>query len=1053
MKQYEDLGHMVNIGNVNSLNLHQEPHYYIPHHAVLKASSSTTKLRVVFDASRPSSNGLSLNEQMLPGPRLQDDLADIVMRWRKHRIVFTADVERMYRQILIDEPDSHFQRIVWRTNANSPMQIYQLKTVTYGTTSAPYLAVKAMQTLAEMEQERFPIGAEIALHDFYVDDVLTGFDDINAALQGQDQLRHLMTSGGFELKKWASNSNELLNHLPPDFCECQLPLELNLDQHIKTLGIYWNPVSDQFNFKVAFNTSQTIPSKRQFLSDAARLYDPLGWLAPSVILVKMMFQQLWQMSLEWDTIIPSPLAEQWSELRNSFSQLQDLKIDRWINTTTSSTIEIHGFSDASNHAYAAAIYVRTISQNGDISVRLLCAKTKVSPLKTISLPRLELCGAVLLSRLMLRVQTAMHFQSITSFCWTDSTIVLAWIKGSPSRWTVFVANRVAEIQRHFPIRHWGHVMSNDNPADCATRGVAPAELNSHDLWWSGPSWLQLQVAQWPSTINIDETTEEMKSSLLVLHAQHTSAININQTSSFNTNDQPSINIYNAADAHTVIEPWDLKNRYSTLTRLVRVTAYCSRFISNAQMLAEHRETGPLTIFELQAAKTVWIKDAQREHFSAEIQTLQRKQTIHKSSLLRSLNPMICPDDILRVGGRLVNSLVMPEQTKTPIIIPKHCKLAELLVQHAHHHTLHGGPSLMLAFLRRSYWIIDGPKMVRKLVKSCHKCFRYSSTPGRQMMAALPAARVTPSRPFSHTAMDYSGAIMIRSSKGRGHHATKGYVSVFVCLATKAVHIEAVSDLTSAAFIAAYKRFTGRRGICSDLYSDNATNYVGAAAIFTRTERELGFTNDTISVLATVGTRWHFSPPLAPHFNGLAEAAIRSVKHHVRRIIGESTLTYEELSTFLVQVECCLNSRPLYPMSSDPSDFSVLTPAHFLIGSPLNTVPERSTLNLSSSALTRWQTVQQMVQRFWVQWSEEYLHTLQQRKKWQQRQSNFLVGDMVIITDETRSPSCWPLGRVIEVHPGPDGNVRVVTVRTATTQMKRSIVKLARLPTQTINNSN
>lgn len=316
-----------------------------------------------------------------------------------------------------------------------------------------------------------------------------------------------------------------------------------------------------------------------------------------------------------------------------------------------------------------------------------------------------------------------------------------------------------------------------------------------------------------------------------------------------------------------------------------------------------------------------------------------------------------------------------------------------------------------------------------------------------MMGALPTARITPSRPFSHTAMDYSGAVMVRSSRGRGHHATKGYVAVFVCLSTKAIHIEVVSDLTSIAFIAAYKRFTGRRGVCSDLYSDNATNYVGAAAVFRNTERDMGFDNNMLTALENMGTRWHFSPPLAPHFNGLAESAIRSVKHHIRRIIGESTLTYEELSTFLVQVECCLNSRPLYPISSDPTDFAVLTPGHFLIGAPLNAVPERNVLNAKPHALVRWMLVQQMVQRFWSQWSSEYLHTLQQRRKWQHDRPNLAVGDMVIIAEDNLPPSSWALGRILEVHPGNDGKVRVVTLRTAKQTMKRSIVKLARLPTQ------
>lgn len=1017
MAQYHDLGHMKLLGSIDATITRQHPHYYIPHHAVLKESSSTTKLRVVFDASRQTTNGLSLNEQMLPGTRLQDDLSTIVLRWRKHRIVFTADVERMYRQIIIDEPDADYQRIVWRNSPDRPMQIYQLSTVTYGTTSAPYLAVKSLQRLADLEKNRFPIGCAIAAHDFYVDDVLTGFDDIDSAMHGQHQLRELMTSGGFELKKWTSNNSTLLNHFPAGYCECQTPLELNLDQHVKTLGIQWNPVSDQFTFKINFSFNAPTTTKRQFLSDSARLYDPLGWLAPSVILVKMMFQRLWQLNLSWDDQLPDIINNQWSELRDAFSRFQELRIDRWIGTTTTSTIELHGFCDASIHAYAAAIYVRTISGDGSIVARLLCAKTKVAPVKTISLPRLELCGAVLLGKLMQQVISSMKFERSSIHCWTDSTIVLAWIKGCPTRWSVFVANRVAEIQRTIPFEHWHHVVSEENPADCASRGVQPHLLKQHELWWSGPKWLGSTQQLPPNTVYIADTDLEMRAKCVV----------------------------NAA----VVEPssFDMKLRFSSLTRLERVTAYCLRFINNTRNPPNCRINGPLTTDELHAAHFIWIKDAQRDHFSDEFKRLRASQPISRTSTLRSLNPILHDDGILRVGGRLANSTALPIEMTAPIIIPKRSKFADLLITHSHLHTLHGGPSLMLAYIRQRFWVIDGPNHARHFVKKCNKCFRFSSTLGQQMMAALPSARVTPSRPFSHTAMDYSGAVMIRSARGRGQHATKGYIAVFVCLVTKAIHIEVVSDLTSVAFIAAYKRFTGRRGICTDIYSDNATNYVGAAAIFSKTEREKGFNNDVISTLATMGTKWHFSPPLSPHFNGLAESAIRSVKHHVRRIINDATLTYEELSTFLTQVECCLNSRPLYALSSDPTAMAVLTPAHFLVGGPLNAVPERNILSAKPNALTRWQLTTQMFQRFWVQWANEYLHTLQQRKKWQQRNDNFAVGDLVLMKDDNRPPLSWPLARVTEVHPGADGNVRVVTLRTATQTMKLSIVKLAKLPSQ------
>lgn len=1018
MLQYHELGHMELTSEPISSVFRSPQTYYIPHHAVVKESSTTTKLRVVFDASRKSGNGQSLNDQMHVGPRLQDELSAIVMRWRKHAVVFTADVEQMYRQIQIDLPDSDAQRIVWRASPTEAMQIYRLNTVTYGTASAPYLAVKSLQMLAHLERTNFPIGSKIAEHDFYVDDVLSGCDSIEDALEAQSQLRSLMSSGGFNLRKWTANCEELLNHLPSEDLDCQVPLNINIDQHIKTLGIQWNPATDCFQFKIMLSNLAPTVTKRQFLSEAAKLYDPLGWLAPCVIIVKVMFQELWKTKLEWDDVLSADLLEKWLHVRESLKRLEEIHIKRHIGSSNQTNVEFHGFCDASATAYAAAIYVRISAENHTKhQVQLLCAKTKVAPLKTVSIPRLELCGAVLLCKLLLNVTKAMKFTNASVHCWTDSTIVLAWIKGNPARWNVFVGNRITEIQTNFPSSHWRHVISEENPADCATRGVPPQQLKEHPLWWAGPVWLSTDHIHWPQAPPIIDTNEETRKSIV-------SALTANCS-----------------------QPWNLIDRISTWNKLARVTAYCVRFVKNLKSNINDRRIGTLCSDEIQAAKQLWLRNAQQLAFPTEIKQLHGREPIARNSRLRSLNPQLHIDGLLHVGGRLVNSIMLPEQSKTPVIIPRYSRISSLLIAHAHQHTLHGGPSLMLAHLRRQYWIIDGPKEIRQYVKRCNICFRFTAASEQQVMAALPAARITPSRPFQQTAMDYSGAVMIRSARGRGHHATKGYVAVFVCLCTKAVHIELVSDLTSKSFIAAYKRFISRRGVCSDLYSDNATNYVGAAAIFCKTEKDMGFTTDTINALCTMGTKWHFSPQLSPHFNGLAESAIRSVKHHIRRVLGTATLTYEEMLTVLTQIECCLNSRPLYPCSNDPTDFNVLTPGHFLVGSPLSSIPEKNLINNKLNLLTRWQLTQQMVQRFWKQWSMEYLHTLQQRKKWQTQTPNLQTGDLVLVIEDNLPPTKWALGRVIETHSGQDGNVRVVTIKTRNQTYKRAVVKVARLPTQ------
>lgn len=826
----------------------------------------------------------------------------------------------------------------------------------------------------------------------------------------------MLASGGFVLRKWVSNCEDVLGRVPIEHRERQLPLTIDDDKSIKTLGIHWNPSSDHLGFNIPTPDTNAIETKRLFLSQAARLYDPLGWLAPSTILVKMLFQKLWKANINWDDPLPKPIEEEWSKLRQTITFFKSLRIPRWIKMTPTSRVQIHGFCDASMAAYAAVVFVRVENDDQNVLVNLVTAKTKVAPLKILSLPRLELCGASLLTKLIADVRLAMQFgECVTVTCWTDSTIVLAWLRSDPARFNVFVANRTSEIQRSLPARHWRHVRSEDNPADCASRGILPQKLIKYNLWWTGPDWLSQPSECWPHLVDTGESNEEVR-------IQANSVIT----------DQPKYQ-------------WDLIIKISTWKRLTRITAWCIRFSSNCRSVPANRRMGPLTASELANARELWVKDAQGAAFGGDLRSLRNSNTISKSSSLISLNPVLSSTKVLRVGGRLANAISIPPEARSPAIIPRRCPLSALLIADAHEQTLHGGPSLMMALLRRSYWIVDGMKEAQIHVKRCTTCFRFVARPSSQQMGALPVARVEPSRPFRHTALDYSGAIMVRSTKGRGHHATKAYICVFVCLATKAAHIELASDLTTAAFIAAYERFVARRGHCSDIYSDNATNFVGASTVFLRSERKL-FNASVQNTLAARGTTWHFSPPLSPHFNGMAESAIRSVKHHLRRIIGETTLTYEEMSTVLAKVEACLNSRPIHPLSNNISDLDVLTPAHFLIGEPTVTIsPVCSALKMQPSALVRWKLTQQIVQRFWSRWSVEYLHTLQQRRKWQLREKNIGIGDLVLILEDNLPPTKWAIGRIIDTHPGSDGQTRVVTIRANNSTYKRSIVKVARLP--------
>ncbi|XP_055527962.1 uncharacterized protein LOC129720506 [Wyeomyia smithii] len=340
-----------------------------------------------------------------------------------------------------------------------------------------------------------------------------------------------------------------------------------------------------------------------------------------------------------------------------------------------------------------------------------------------------------------------------------------------------------------------------------------------------------------------------------------------------------------------------------------------------------------------------------------------------------------------------------------------------------------------------------------VVHQCQRCFRAKPTLLKQQMGELPTARVTVARPFSRTGLDYFGPVHIRD--GRKRPAIKAYVAVFVCMCTKAVHMELVTDLSTERFLQALRRFISRRGRCTDLYSDNGTNFVGARNQLKELRNSLRDKEHQEKVskeCAQNGMQWHFNPPSASHFGGLWEAAVRSAKHHLLRVLGENPIAFEDFNTLLIQVEGYLNSRPLTPLSDAPSDMEAPTPGHFLTGGSLQAIPEPDYTDVKLNRLSRWQLVQWQLQNFWKRWRTEYLSQLQGRTKNWEPPSKVEIGRLVIIVDSNQPPMRWKMGRIHKLHPGPDDVVRVVTVKTATGYLQRPIVKLCILPSPETENS-
>ncbi|GFX36629.1 integrase catalytic domain-containing protein [Trichonephila clavipes] len=692
----------------------------------------------------------------------------------------------------------------------------------------------------------------------------------------------------------------------------------------KTLGVSWKPNLDCFliKVKVCLDSSYT---KRDVLSTIAKIFDPVGLMAPVISKAKIFLQRLWRSKLEWNDLLPAEEYREWQQFLVSLENINNIEIPRRILVAFPEVIEIHGFADASERCYGAAVYCKSKNLKSETLVLLITSKSKVAPIKSLTIPRLELCSAVLLAKLVKRVVAALQLETAELYLWSDSMIVLAWLRKEPMDLKTFVQNRVAKIQELYPNQLWRHVPSDQNPADLVSRGVDPDKLLQQNLWFNGPTFLSGDDDYPNRTTNcrekLDEYNSELKNCVNEQIENFQSVLNIHVNDFLN----------------------DLLNLSNNYVTILRILSFIFRFVENLKGI--NKVAGPLTTKEFEKAEKFLVKKVQEQEFSCDINHLKTK----------------------------------------PIV-------------------------------------------------------------STQTMGNLPKERLITDYPFNCSGVDFSGPFFIKNKGQRKGNLFKVYICIFVCFVFKAVHIELVSDLTSQAFIAALKRFMARRGKCAKLFSDNGKNFIGASNEIKKLLEIVRNPDEKLAnYLAAEGIEWKFIPARSPNFGGLWEAAIKSCKYHLKRVVNGINLTYEELLTVTVQIEGILNSRPLCPLSNNDDDFQVLTPAHFLINRSLNSLEEPNLTKCKESNLKKWQKITKIVQLMWKFWSRNYLNQLQQRGKWMFEKNNVTIGDLVLIIEENLPTYKWALGRIVELYYGEDKKVRVVKIKTQYSTCKRAISKICVLP--------
>ena len=976
--------------------------FYMPHRPVVRESSVSTKVRPIFDCSAKGPNGVSLNDCLETGPCMLASLVEILMRFRRWVVAVIADIQKAFLMIKVDVTDRDVHRFLWHSEGR--VRVMRFDRVPFGNTSSPFLLMATVR----YHLSKYPTESNVVKEleeNMYMDDWLSGADDDSEACEMFQDADSIMSEAQMTLAKLGSSSEVVSEMLQKHFEDKHLGSD-----SIKVLGLKWLPQSDCFVFGGVDVPPDLLITKRVVLSFVSRLFDPLGFLNPFMIAAKILFQNLWKLGLQWDVPIPEELQQMFLSWIADLQLVKSWKIPRryfqvpWKEATTATQFQLHAFGDASERAYGACVYLRVSKPDGSYSSSLVISKVKVAPLKTLTLPRLELMGSLLCARLLVFVRKALKLpDDVEYLCWTDSTVALAWIQGDSHQWKQFVGNRVAEIQSLTASDQWRHCPGTENPADLVTRGVSAEKLIHSRVWLHGPLFLETML---PDDSTVESSLESLASPEVHLE------VKIEAKTLLSSSAAP-------------VKVLDVE-RWSSFSRALRVVAWVLRFHSNLKEVIVNRLSGDLSFAELSKAKVVLLRSVQEQEYFAERQSLRESSSVSRHSTIFKLSPFVDQDGLLRVQGRL-QLAGLSEAEKHPIIVPKgHISL--LLARHVHVSQKHGGVNQMLVALRSQFWVVGARNTCKKVKRQCMSCQRQDAGPGGQCQAPLPVLRVTPAPAFSVTGVDHCGPLYCCDFPGR-----KFYVLLFTCAVVRAVHLELVEALSCEHTLYAVRRFIARRGMPSVIMSDNAKGFQAAGRQMVRS-------------FGPEGPDWKFIVPRAPWWGGFWERMVKSVKSALRKSLGRKSLTRVELETSLHEVEACINSRPLTYPDAEADSSGPLTPSHFLLGRPSVLAPASSPgeSELSQPDLrVRLEVRLQHIEHFWSIWKDQYIKNLPPCTG-APVTSGLSVGSLVLIHDENSYRLQWPLGVVLKLFPGRDGLVRSAEVKTAKNVLIRPIQRLYQL---------
>ncbi|XP_076398077.1 uncharacterized protein LOC143266403 [Megachile rotundata] len=992
--------------------------WYLPHFGVQNVNKPG-KLRIVFDAAAKTA-GISLYDQLESGPDLLKPLPGVLLRFRQYAVACKADIKDMFLRLKIRKEDRDAQRFLWRGHdRKKEPEIFVMSSLIFGAKSSPTSAIYIKNKNAEDYAHSHPDACRSITMNSYMDDYLVSQKSAQDLIHLVRDVTRINARANFEMHGWASNDTTVVAAAGREPAKDEGELKLCDRGGEKVLGLYWDTKLDELGFKIDMNKvpAEVIrgsrkPTKREYLRVIMSIFDPLGFLVPFTIKSKILMQQIWRSGIGWDDPLRDEENVGWLAWLRTLRLINQSRIPRCLVPTTSdlATAQLHVFCDASLEAYAAVAYIRITTEGSVASVNLIMAKSRVAPLKPLSVPRLELQAALLAARLAKTITEELDIKFHQRFLWSDSVTVLRWIKGEHRMRQVFVAHRLGQIGEISETCEWRWVPSSQNPADIATRWNNRAS-EEPNVWNLGPEFLRKSESEWPVEKPLDEVKKKTIDEMEMRKAF----------------------VYFTESYQLPTFPLALRllGWQGLLIVARRIQSVISRWKGRTRELP--------SVTSISTAERYWYRIIQADCFHEEMTAIRCNKELKKTSKIANLRPHIDEHGILRATGR-VTKIHEDEFNNFPIILEGKHPATKLLITDYHRRFYHANNAAVVNELHQTYFIIGLRKILRSLVAKCLVCRLQRAKPQAPIMSTLPEGRLAyRQRPFSHCGVDYFGPMFVKIGRRR----EKRWGVLFTCLTTRAIHLELAHTLSASSAIMALQRLVSRRGLPVTVYSDNGTNFRGAskelkeaiAEIDKEKQREYALTQRIES---------KFIPPDAPHMGGAWERLIRSVKTALHVVLREQAPTEEVLYTLLTEVEHSVNSRPLTHVPVDPRDHEALTPNHFLIGTSSGSIKlgnyEKQTVCLRK----QWKLAQHFADCFWRRWLREYLPSIIGRPKWMREGNTLGRGDLVLIADTQSPRNEWKRGTIIQTYPGSDGVVRVAKIHTSRGDFTRPIHKLIKL---------